>query len=285
LEVQVKLNKLFSDVNQLQPLLHYLDLAQSAESLDSEWNNQVDITVVELAQTLRDGTSIVSIKTRLEQLKEAYIQKYLSAHSKVRLTATENALKQNLLNDQRLRDLESLAERISIYQSAQLNHWKQQLMNLIPCYEATEEQLQRNPLCNCKYRINQEEHINKRTLTQAEENLQTLYDHWIEELAKTLSSQDIQQNVSLLKETQQKQIQDFISSHKLQSPIEISFLQTVSELLSGITKVEFTLEDFENMMAHGSPLTITEMKNQFDQLLREKIGNQSSQSIRVLLKK
>lgn len=285
LKVYAKLNELFSNVNQLQPLLHYLNLAQSAVSLDSEWNNQVEITVVELGQALRDGTNIDSIKRQLEQLKETYIQKYLLAHSKVRLTATENAQKQNLLNDQRLRDLESLAERISIYQSSQLNHWKQQLMNLIPCYEATEEQLQRNPLCNCKYRMNQEEHINKQTLTQADERLQTLYDHWIEELTKTLSSQDIQQNVSLLKDTQQKQIQDFVSSRKLQSPIEISFLQTVSELLSGITKVEFTLEDFENMMAHGSPLTIPEMKNQFEKLLREKIGNQSSQSIRVLLKK
>ena len=280
-----EIQQVIQEITRLKPLVDYLQVAQSIEGELSPWNQEVDLALLDLVKLLKTHQSTSLIESRLLKLKQDYITNYMNQHAKTRLNLTENSLKQSLLSDNRLNTLESLAQRIPLFQTSQLEAWKAQLHSLKACLHLSEDKLQNNPLCECKFRLNAGNHLNKAVLAHSKEQLQSIYDSWIEQLTNTLSSKEIQQGVELLNPQQRKKVEDFIISKDLSVPVDITLLQVISELLSGIEKVEISLNDFEEMMTYGSPMTIEEVREQFECLLKSKVGNQSTQHIRMLLKK
>lgn len=66
-------------------------------------------------------------------------------------------------------------------------------------------------------------------------------------------------------------------------PIDLKFIDAIRTLLQGIRKVHVTLSDFETMMNYGQPMTVDEVKQRFEQLLREKVGPQPASNVRIIL--
>jgi len=279
------IQQIIHESTRLKSLVDYLQFAQSIEGELSTWNQEVDLALLDLVKLLKTNQSTSLIESHLLKLKQDYITNYMNQHAKTRLNLTENSLKKSLLSDDRLIILESLAQRISLFQTSQLEEWKNRLDTLKACLHLSEDKLQNNPLCECKFRLNAAEYSNKDVLTYSKNQLQSIYENWIDQLINTLSSEEIQSSIILLNPKQRKKIEDFITSKELSSPIDITLVQIISDLLSGIEKIEISFDDLEEMMAYGSPLTIEEIREQFERLLKNKVGKQATQHVRMLLKK
>ena len=279
------IQQIIHESTRLRSLVDYLQVAQSIDGELSTWNQEVDLALLHLVKLLKTNQSTSLIESHLLKLKQDYITNYMNQHAKTRLNLTENSLKNSLLSDDRLIILESLAQRISLFQTSQLEDWKNRLHTLKTCLHLSEDKLQNNPLCECKFRLNAAEYLNKDVLARSKDQLKSIYENWIDQLINTLSSEEIQSSITLLNPQQRKKIEGFITLKELSSPIDITLLQIISDLLSGIEKIEISFDDLEEMMAYGSPLTIEEIREQFERLLKNKVGKQATQHVRMLLKK
>ncbi|MNN81401.1 hypothetical protein D3C81_1982230 [compost metagenome] len=68
-------------------------------------------------------------------------------------------------------------------------------------------------------------------------------------------------------------------------PVDLRLVQTIKEVLEGIQKVELPLNRLLQMAGDGSPLTIEELRLRFEQLVKEQVGSQSTNRVRIMLKK
>lgn len=280
------LEKLESRIKKVQQRVSYLKIAQFNLGMTSEWTTRVDKALDELQFALREQDEITEELTSLDTLKEEYISLYIEQHDKSRLNASENTLKNELLNDKSTQALKELVTQIPILPKEQLLNWEQSLSRLKTCFHVSEEKLEHKPICaECKFRPIDVQTKEKKVLKELQHELPEMLTNLTETLLTNFNDPNIQENISFLESEQQQLVGELISKKEFNLPIDFRLIQAINSLLKGIHRIEISVTDIEDMMANGHPLTVEDLRKRFDELIKKSVGDIQPNQARIILKK
>lgn len=281
-----KLEGLEAKVKEYTNVANFLAQAKLHLDRNHEWNEKVEAALYGLSVVLKEEQDYSNEVRAIEGLKEEYIDMYMQLHDRSRLNATEDMKKSSLLNDQRLKALRELAQKIDILPRQVLTDWENKIESLRACYQLKREDLQHTTTCpHCKFRPKEEAAINQFKLETLEDELGELLNNWTNTFLNNFNDSVVKENIALLRPEQQELVQQFITQQSFTMPIDLRLIQAINDLLKGINKVEITLDQITSMMANGSPLTVEELRKRFETMIQETVGNQPANRIRVMLKK
>lgn len=273
-------------IEECMKVANYIQLAQSTMGIQTNWSQRAAEALDELSYVLKKQENHVEALQNVIALKQEYIQIYIEHHDQSRLNATENNLKKTLLTSNELKTLKQLSNYISILPSEQIQNWEKSLADLKECYAVTAETLEHTPLCNsCKYRMSEVSGNEKAELKKLGEQLPEIYESWIDTLLTSLNDPSVKENIELLQNEQKALVKQFMDAKELSLPLDIRLAQAINDLLKGFNKVQISIEDLENMMANGNPLSVDEVRKRFDELLKRTVGTSNTNQVRIMLKK
>lgn len=286
LDMLVQLESLQQKINEYTKVADYITKAKFVMMSNKEWLENVDIGLENLAVALKHHEDCSMEIRELEQLKEIYIQHYLQLHQTARLNATEENRKNALLNDKRYIALKDLSSKIDLLPKHSLEEWNKNIQVLKSCYQLTREQLQHSPICShCRYNPREESLVQLNQLESLEDDLGEMLNKWTETILTNLNDPSVKESISLLSASQQQLINNFITTKSFELPIDLRLLETINDLLKGIHKEVIEIEQVVKMMGDGNPLTVEEVRKNFDMLIRALVGNESINRVRIMVKK
>lgn len=283
LEALKHLEELKKRISEISKEVNYIGHAQHHLPMDHPWQQDVEVALGNLLHALKNGQSCQSELQEIQRIKEEYQKFYIDIHSKSRLNATGDNKKASLYNDKRFTALRLLST-IDLLTTQQLDKWQKRISLLKTCWSLTKADLEQQPICpHCKLRPKDEPFVQHVKLDELEDELQDLFDNWTHLILTNLIEPEVKENITLLKLEQQQLINELLETKEFVLPIDVKLIQTIKELLQGIERVEITMDKLARMMGNGSPLTLDELRYRFEQLIREEIGIQPTNRVRVVL--
>ena len=287
-------------LNQLKDIISYLSSAKNLMPNDHEWSKKAMATKIQTIASIRekwmeaaknrfnscDHTLLSKVQQDLAELKRSYINTYLEMHTKARLGVEGDKKKKALMNDERLKTLRDLAS-IDLMPQSQLMELEGRLTSLKSCPWLTERDLVVKPECPyCSFRPAVETPLRSAAieLESLDERLDNLFNEWTVTLLTNLEDPTAQNNLDLLKPEDRKQIEKFMEERRLPDVLSKDFIRAIQEALSGLVKIEVKIEDLhEALFAGGSPVTIDEIKNRFEDYLAYLTRGKEPGKIRIVL--
>ncbi|MFU1991971.1 DUF6079 family protein [Priestia megaterium] len=286
LETVALLELLKQKINEYTKVADYLAKAKFVMISDRDWLESVDVALENLAAALKHHEECVDEIQELKKLKEAYVEYYLQLHQKARLNATEENKKKTLVNDKRYVALKELASKIDLLPRQALEEWNNHIQSLRSCYQLTHEHLQHTPICaHCKYNPREESNVPQHQLEELEDRLDELLNTWTETLLTNFNDPTVQESISLLSSTQQQLVNEFISKKSFDLPIDLRLIEMINDLLKGIHKEVIDIDQIIKMMGDGNPLTVEDVRKNFDMMMRGLVGNNPSNRVRIMVEK
>jgi hypothetical protein len=221
----------------------------------------------------------------LSELKKEYVTLYAAAHARARLDSKGDRTKAHLLRDPRLAQLQKLST-IDLMPRQQLSDFQNRLASLQSCFALTQQDLDASPVCpHCNFRlVSEEDRPSAQLLKAFEAELDRMYDSWKKTLLNNLEDPTTQQNLALLKPATCKLIEAFLKSRTLPDEISREFIAALQEVLSGLTRVSVSAEDIKGaLLSGGSPATIPELKNRFEEYLVQITKGKDPVKVRVVI--
>lgn len=270
---------------QITKKANYIVSARNHVSIADDWYVKVEGALEDLYLSLKANSDCSAELQVIDQLKERYIAFYYAQHAASRLGATEENKLNQLKRDGRIDTLQKISV-IPILPAQQLQAWKAKSDDLKICWKLQKSELEHSPVCpHCRYRPKDEKYSQQVTVQQLEKELEELLETWTNTLLTNLNDSELRENIELLSGEQKQLIKQFMDDKTFGIPVDLRLVQTIKEVLEGIQKVELPLNRLLQMAGDGSPLTIEELRLRFEQLVREQVGTQSSNRVRIMLKK
>lgn len=270
----------------------YLSTAEAVLPSEHPWSEQVKAAANDVLgqmsdpQRRRAADLRQQTQRRLADLKRAYLQHYLSLHSKARLGVNDDRRKVQLMGDRRLKALQELAT-IELMPRQQLVDMQNRLAGLKSCFTLTEGNLDATPVCpHCGYRPMSEPSAAAagRLLDGLDDALDRLLEDWTQTLLANLDDPTIVGSLGLLAPDARRLVDTFITSRALPDPLDQSLILALQEALSGLSKVSVKIADLRAaLLTGGSPATPAEMKQRFEAYLDQLTRGQDPGKVRIVL--
>ena len=270
----------------------YLSTAEAVLSEDHPWVAGMQEARDELIAQVIDPMSHASArfrqtaKTRLADMKKGYTRVYLAMHQKARLGVDDDRKKAQLLHDERLDKLRSLAT-IELMPRQRLTDSQNRLANLRSCFALTEDDLAASPECpHCHFRPASEpvKEPAGQALASIDKELDAELASWTQTLLENLTDPTTTEQLQLLIRDDQEIVGRFVESKELPDPLDQDFIHAATEVLSGLSKVVVTTDDLRDaLLSGGSPATLGEIKRRFEQHLDDKTKGQDPEKVRIVL--
>ena len=247
-----------------------------------------DNVFTELAtRTTQDGAAVRRrVLHKLDDLKRDYVESYLALHTKVRLGANDDQRKTALLRDERFARLDKLSA-IGLLPARQLEELRNQLAGLKTCSPLTKQELDGGPVCpHCGFKpaLDGSPVSAGMILAQVDHHLDETLDVWCETLLANLEDPETGENIALLDPERRAQVEAFVQSRELPEPLAPDFIEGVRSVLSGLVKVETTMDDVKAALLHGgSPAAPHEMKQRFAAHLDSLAKGADPAKVRIVL--
>lgn len=265
----------------------YLSQAQLVLDENDPWQNEVKSA----AQELRNGIEDKAVRletsfkqsqlSKFEALKKTYKSRYLSLYQAARLTVEQGNQKAALINDERLNTLEALAG-ISMLPAEQVKQWRSQLGSLLVAESIDPKTLDLTPSpVNFSPRSERQLPPAANRLAALDDQLDAMLLEWTNSLKTTLEDPFLQ--LELLSESQRNEIQEFIKSGKLPTPVSKEFIAGVNEALSGLEEVKITTTDLVASLGKGTPQTLDEVKARFEKLIAQHCQGKDLSKVRIII--
>ena len=240
------------------------------------------------------------INKKLNELKKDYIITYSNLHTRARLGVNDDKRKAVLLKDIRLEKLKKLAT-INLMPSTQLSGYQNRLASLASCFQLTDQDLERVPICpHCNFRPSSDTKISLNTtsyvsshlgsfnasflLEQLDDQLDNMVSEWSSNLLSNLEDPTTQENLKLIKPDAKKLVESFLKKRELPDKLSDDFIQALQDVLSGLTKIEINSTKIrEALLAGGSPATIDDLKIRFDNFLTDLSKGKEPGKVRIVL--
>jgi uncharacterized protein DUF6079 len=136
----------------------YLSTAEAVLPTGHEWIDKMKAARDEVLAQVSDpakrsaATFRQQTQRKLGDLKKAYLLAYLSMHAKARLGVNEDKRKAQLMDDERLKDLQKLST-IDLMPRQHLSDFQNRLAGLKSCFALTEQELDASPVCpHCNFK-------------------------------------------------------------------------------------------------------------------------------------
>lgn len=254
---------------------------------DNNWNVkyiQLDSDVKTAALGTMTATVLTDLEKQMNALKKEFVKEYSSLHSKSRLGSNENTKLSSITQGAVAKELTKLKD-IPILSATNLNAITNQILNIKPCDGFVDSDILSHPYCpHCGYNPKLEGvHDIRHELNQLSSKLNDLRTQWIDSLYESVSDPSLQENIELLSPEKQKLVNDFIVSKELPADIE-SFVEAMTDVFKGMVKKPISLSDIQHsLLSDGKPLTIEELKANFDKMIANICHGEAPEKIRVVL--
>ncbi|AEH61157.1 conserved hypothetical protein [Methanosalsum zhilinae DSM 4017] len=272
-------------------IVSWLTTAETVLPTDHEWTDRLRATrndvLMDLQQAKLSELSNKSqeINTKLQQLKQEYINIYSTLHSRSRLGVNDDKQKSALINDALLQNLDKLAG-IDLMPKQQLTDFRNRLAGLKSCFNLMEQELISNPVCpHCQFKPSMEGEVQASTLlNQMELQLDQITDQWTTILLNNLEDPVTQENVNqLLQDDERKMVQDFIIKGELPQPLNNEFIQIVRTVLAGLQKVPVKKSELIEKMVEIGPVSPAEFKSMFNDYVDSLTRGKDPNKVRIVL--
>lgn len=118
-------------------------------------------------------------------------------------------------------------------------------------------------------------------LAALDDQLDDMLLEWTNSLKTTLEDPFLQ--LELLSESQRNEIQEFIKSGQLPTPVSKEFIAGVNEALSGLEEVKITTTDLVASLGKGTPQTLDEVKARFEKLITQHCQGKDLSKVRIII--
>jgi hypothetical protein len=193
-------------------------------------------------------------------------------HQQARLNSETEQIKQDLLNDKRLKKLKQLSS-IPILPQQQLQEFEQNLQQFQSCNALTTKDLTATTICpHCHYKA-QEVISVEYNLIELKYKLNNLYQQWTKILL-----QEIEKSHSYV------DLEDFLISRTLPEEINREFIKALLNSLSKLRQISINYEEFYQFMKRdGLPITAEEMEKRVHDYIKRQIGGEDVDKVRIVL--
>ncbi len=239
-----------------------------------------------IGSSAQDQATVQRARQELEALKREYADSYIARHTKARLGANDDRRKSDLLQDERLSRLGRLAD-IDLLPAGQLHALQADLAELKTCFALTRDDLAESPLCpQCGFKPALEGNaVSAATrLAQVDERLEQTTRAWTGTLLANLDDPETRGNIALLDSGRRVAVEAFVESRTLPEPLSAGFIEGVREVLSGLFKVEATMDQAKAaLLSGGTPAAPHEMKQRFAAWVDGLADGQDPMKVRIVL--
>jgi len=232
------------------------------------------------------GKISAAIHRILTELKQEYVRYYIDQHARARLGVNDEKRKTKLMQDPRMETLKKLST-IDLLPRQQLVELQNRLAALKTCTQLTGQDLQASAVCpHCQFRPGEEriQASASSLLNAIDQELDQMIEQWTESLLSNLEDPSTEQNLELLGSERKNMVHTFMQKKELPEPLDQDFLQAMQEVLSGLSKVEVSLDSLRQALeSGGSPVTPTEMKKRFESYLEQLLRGKEPDKVRIVL--
>jgi hypothetical protein len=274
------------------PVASWLTTAESVLPDSHDWIDRMRAARTDIIEAIKktDTTTLPaqsqSVGSTLRGLKRDYITAYIGLHAKSRLGVSEDKRKAALLNDTRLQTLLKLAG-IDLMPRQQLTEFQNRLAGLRSCFALTEQELDATPVCpHCGFRpsVEQAAAMGAQVIDNMDAQLDEMLAGWTGTLVGNLEDPITQANLNLLKADDRQEIESFISSRELPSPLDNNFVHALREVLSGLVKVSVSTHDLQAALrAADGPASPSEMKRRFEEYIDRLTKGTDPAKVRIVM--
>ena len=207
-------------------------------------------------------------------------------HKKVRLTHSQDKAKGDLTKDYRIGQLQKLTS-IDLLNRQQFIDFQDDLGKLKTCFALTEKDLENDPKCShCGFWPSMETHKYSADaiLQRLKLDLEKVQQSWTQSLLSNLEDPIVQNHFILLKAKQQKLLNEFIDMNELPDEISSEFIQTIQEVLAGLSKIAVKIDSLKTaLIPDGIPATPAEFKERFDQFVKNLLKGKDAGKVRIVI--
>jgi hypothetical protein len=302
LESLAEIKSLEELVADLGSTASYLSTAEAVLPTGHEWIVKMNAVRTEvLAAVMSHGSRVTGqkdsqpgtrdprpeLQRKLADLKKDYIRAYLSMHAKARLGVNEDKRKDQLTNDERLKDLKTLST-IDLMPRQHLLDFQNRLAGLKSCFALTEQELEASPVCpHCGFKPGAEPPAAPAAtmLDALDGELEKLVENWTQTLLANLEDPTTRERIKKVLSPEQRAIvQAFLKSRKLPEEIDHAFLNAIKEALTDLALVSVKISDLrEALFSGGSPATPAEMRKRFEEYLDGLTKGKEPGKVRIVL--
>lgn len=277
----------YAEIKNLNEYYTWLEAAKSNLPLSHQWVISYEEKKIEAIEKVSNWKieSIAKIKTDFDNLKSSYVHLYSAMHSKARLSGKSSLVFNSILNSDEYKRLNKLM-RISILPATKLDGIRSSVESLKECPNLTEQEILKSPICpHCGYSPRQQgEEDASFKLSQVREQIDELLESWNKTLLSNLKDPSVKESIALMDSKKQDCINTFVSEKVLPDDLSDYFINTVNEALNGLVKKPLKKETiFKTLLGDGKPLSVKELKDNFDKLIAEISANGSEDKIRIVL--
>ncbi len=278
-------------VQELGDTASYLSTAEAVLPADSELSARIGQSRSQVMDKLNqaqvpDQGLIADIRKMMADLKQDYVRYYIDQHARARLGVNDEKRKNRLMQDSRMETLKRLSS-IELLPRQQLVELQNRLAALKSCTQLTEQDLQTSPICpHCQFRPSEEriQASASSALDAIDQELDQMIEQWTESLLSNLEDPSTEQNLELLSPERKNLVHTFMQKKELPEPLDQDFLQAMQEVLSGLSKVEVSLDSLRQaLVSGGSPVTPAEMKKRFESYLEQLLRGKEPDKVRIIL--
>lgn len=265
--------------------IEYIDLGANMKSAIED--GKADFR--EIRDSIMDGTAgdvaAGKVVSKLEKIKEKYIDIYFDEHKKKRLGIDDAKRRGKIQEGQALSNLRKL-KGIEILSGAKLSELEQNMAELKVCYSLTPQDLKASPICpHCRFSLEDKAKNVAGQMEQMEDRIDLMVSEWTKMLLDTLSDPIILDQKKFLKAQEAKAIDDFVSSGELPKKVDDFFVNSINALLKGFEPVVIEMEDLMHQLEELPPMDESSFKAKINDIIAGYTKGKDISKLRIVVKR
>lgn len=244
-------------------------------------NDVLDLFRPEMIDVARGA----DLKVEADKLRRRYADEAVRAHRRDRLDADGEQAKRRLLDGQLFRDLDTLAG-ITLLPDDVLSSLRASLADVGTCMDFDETNLYTRAICpDCSYepRPRAGGTTARERLDEIATQATSLLGEWEAALRDSLRAPELAEQVTLLKQPGRGEIEAFIASGRIASPVTSTFVAAANQVLDRfVVRRVSASEVWHGIFPAQAPATLGELRSRFSDFLDELRGGEDEDKVRVV---
>jgi len=269
---------------ELNQKVQYLTQAKQYVPMDTTLAKNIDATVNKIADILHDlnDTQVEVYNKELDDIKAKYIKWYLEEYYKYCLSEFDEQKRVVILNSGEYRVC-SVICICTLINTFAWNQWKMAFNQLKIANPNVESILRTTPYAGFNPLMSGSG--NAKTIKEFKEDLEVIYNTWIDALKAYVQSPGSQEALSLMDEKSQNFLLSFASGMTIINDENSAkcLLQLLDMLSGGYEKVEITSEELAACISH--PMTVGEAIAMLELCINKKCARKDRNKVRIVLSK
>lgn len=274
---------IIATVKELNSKIQYLIQAKQYVPVGTQLANAVDAVINKVATVLSDmnDAQVSAYSDELDSVRQNYVNWYLGEYYKCCLSEIDESRRIEIMNSGEYRACSELY-RCTLINTAAWSQWKMGFNQLRTANPSVKSTLQSTPYAQFNPLTSGSQ--NSRTIGEYKEDLEVIYNTWIEGLKAFVLSADSQEALMLMDDKSQNFLMSFAQGL---NPINDQnaakcLLELLDNLSGGYEKVEVSQEELAMCLSH--PMTIQEAVGALELCINRKCSGKDRNKVRIVLK-